>query len=124
MAWATLSTALAATFLSASVVIASDDAELEQVIRSASRFEAIARVCPTLIPTDVSRARTYGSVYMKAAERFASDRVAEMMPTEIKRRVAEVEITGEQRWCEDQRRYLHEMGAGDVFPVARPRTRR
>lgn len=103
---------------------AANEAELEQTIRAASRFEAIARVCPTLIPTDVGRARTYASVYIKAAERVAADRLPELMPTEIKRRIAEVEITGDQRWCEDQRRYLHEMGAGEVFPVARPRSRR
>ncbi|WP_187277589.1 hypothetical protein [Methylobacterium sp. WL18] len=47
-----------------------------------------------------------------------------MMPDEMKRRITEVQITGEQRWCEDQRRYLHEVGAGEVFPVANSRSKR
>lgn len=118
------SVALVLAFSLGPAVAAPDEKEFEQMLRAASRMEAIARVCPPLIPTDASQAHKYSLAYIKTLERFASERLKEAMPAEVMRRISEVEITGEQRWCEDQRRFMHEVGAGEVFPIARGRSKR
>lgn len=100
---------------------AAGDSELELTVRAASRFEAIARTCPTLIPTDVQRARAYAAAYIKAAGRFDAKKTTDLMPQEMIRRVADAQIAGELNWCEEQRQYLYKMGAGEVFPTARRR---
>ena len=111
-----------ALLISAALVLnvaATAEESVYQTARATSRFMAISRVCPPLIPTDAAGAQKFVDVYSEAGRKFAGDEWDDLIGQEVERRQAEIETAGEQLWCEDQRRYLLGLGVRGIFPQSR-----
>lgn len=109
-----------AVSLSLTVPTAAQRAVNEDIVKAAaaaSRFSAIKAFCPEAIPTDKVEADKYVDVYADVAIKFAGVSTwAQLYKAQVVQRMREVKVIGPQRWCEDQRRYLRELGVTTVFP--------
>jgi hypothetical protein len=84
---------------------------------AASRFAAIKAACPEAIPTDKVQADKFVDLYGEAGVRIVGIKAwSKLVHGQTAQRIREIKVTGPQRWCEDQRRYLREMGDTKVFP--------
>lgn len=84
---------------------------------AASRFAAIKAACPEAIPTDKVQADKFVDLYGEAGIKIVGMKAwAKLVQDQTAQRIREIRATGPQRWCEDQRRYLREMGETKVFP--------
>lgn len=103
------------------LLIATPAAAAEQsalgMARSVSLMTAVENFCPNIIPTDRPLADRYADSFAIVGRKMAGSKAwRALVVSEGKRRLAEVQITGPQNWCENQRRYLREIGAEGVFP--------
>ena len=113
--------ALAALCLPLSVQMAwaepSGDVSAMSAASAASRFAAIKAACPEAIPTDKVQADKFVDLYGDAGIKIVGLKAwARLVQEQTAQRIREIRATGPQRWCEDQRRYLREMGDKTVFP--------
>jgi hypothetical protein len=93
----------------------------EKVARAAadsvSQFLAVAHYCPQLIPTDGALAERYADEFANIGRANTSpSNWKRMMVREGKRRLREVQVTGDKPWCENQRRFMEEAGVKGVLP--------
>ncbi|WP_044156631.1 hypothetical protein, partial [Escherichia coli] len=94
-----------------------NDAEMAvSSARSVSRFVAVKHFCPDRIPTDARYAETMADAFTSMGRKVVSKEAwSKLMILEGQRRFKEVEITGKQEWCENQRHYMEDLGDRKMF---------
>lgn len=108
----TLVIAAITTFLSGAA-IAQDGGSLDGEARQFSALTAIKAACPNANVRLINSA--IDAITQKAWQRYGKSDFDAALTTEIPRRRAELDATGQEDWCRYQRGYLRDLGLKDAF---------
>jgi WSC domain len=91
---------------------------MEGVARSVSNIDAIINICPKHLAINLEEARKYRLAFFDIGlNTYGRQRFGAAVARELKRRYAEVSITGEAQWCTYQRAHWQSLGTNKIFQM-------
>ena len=89
---------------------------IEGVARSASLIKAVKNVCSKIHKLEMDKANqvelAFGELCIK---QYGFDAFSKAVLVENDRRYKEVQITGPNQWCENERATLEKIGFGNIY---------